>query len=269
MMEALLKKKFTALRQILERCGRGGLLICYSGGIDSTLVAAGATEAEISPLLALTFATPTVARHDLETAAFVARELKIPHRVQKIDTLLIPELAANTPERCYHCKLALYKEAWRIARAEGYACVVDGCNTEDLSAHRPGNRAAAERHICHPLAEIGLTKAEIRRLGAALGLSNYNRPASPCLASRFPYDTPLNPADLNRVEAGEIYLRRMGLSEFRLRVHGDLARLEVSPSETDAVFLHKEALCAGLRQLGFRYITLDLDDLASGSFDRK
>lgn len=269
MMDTLCDKKISLLQQILRKCGRDGLLICYSGGVDSTLAVAVAARAGISPLLALTFATPTVARDDLDCAVAAARELNISQRVQDIDTLAIPEVAANAPERCYHCKLALYNEAQRIAGEEGYACVADGCNAEDLLAFRPGNRAATERGIRHPLAEAGLDKAEIRSLAAILGLSNHNRPASPCLASRFPYETPINEENIRRVEEGESYLRRLGLDEFRLRSHGDLARLEVPPDKAAAVLGHKGEICAELRRLGFRHIALDLEDFSSGSFDRK
>lgn len=243
---------YLLLRRHRQHPGRG------DGGAGGYIAAAG-----------FDLRHPTVARDDLDSAAAVARELRLRQRIREIDTLAIPELAANTRERCYHCKLVLYSEARRIAEKEGYGCVADGCNADDLSELRPGNRAAAQLAIRHPLAEAGLTKAEIRRQAAALGLSNHNRPASPCLASRFPYDTPLNREALRRVEAGENYLRRQGLSEFRLRVHGNLARLEVPPGEAEAVLKRKKEICAKLRRLGFRPITLDLEDFQSGSFDRR
>jgi len=263
-----LNEKRDKLCTILDRHGKRGLVVCYSGGCDSTLLAAMAREAGVQPLLLLTFATPTISRYDLEAAADIAAGLGLQQRVSRLDTLLLPDMAENSRKRCYHCKLALYREALSIARTAGYGCVADGGNADDRAAHRPGNQAIDELGICQPLAEARLTKAEIRCLAASMGLPNADRPASPCLASRFPYGSRLDTELLQRVEQGESLLRELGLRNFRLRVHDDLARLEVARQETAAALLLGETINAGLRRLGYRYITLDLEELASGSFDR-
>jgi pyridinium-3,5-biscarboxylic acid mononucleotide sulfurtransferase len=263
-----LELKRDGLYDILWLLGQGGLVVCYSGGSDSTLLAAAARDAGVQPLLLLTFVTPTTSRFDRESAKATAARLQLPLRVAELDTLIIPEVAQNSRERCYHCKLALYREAWRIAHEEGYAQVADGGNRDDLAALRPGNRAVAELGVRQPLAEAELTKAEIRRLASRMCLPNADRPASPCLASRFPYGTYLTPELLAQVEQGEDLLRQRGLRSFRLRAHQGLARLEVAREEAPQVLRLKDQISEGLHELGFFYITLDLEDFASGRFDR-
>lgn len=263
-----LSEKRDDLYTILDRCGKRGLVVCYSGGCDSTLLAAAARDAGVQPLLLLTFSTPTISRYDLEAAADIAARLRLPQQVSQLDTLVLPDVVENSRDRCYHCKLALYREAQRIAGLAGYDCVADGGNSDDRLAHRPGNRAVDELGVCQPLAEAQLTKAEIRRLATRMCLPNADRPASPCLASRFPYGCPLTAELLTRVEQGESLLRDLGLRNFRLRVHGDLVRLELAREEAAATLRHRQRISAGLRELGFRYITLDLEELASGRFDR-
>ena len=162
-------------------------------------------------------------------------------------------MATNSRQRCYHCKKALYQAAWQAARQAGIAALADGVNADDLTTFRPGNQAAEELRVIHPLAEAGLSKEDIRLLAHQLELPNWQLPATPCLASRFPYHTQLTEAELRRVESAEQYLRQAGFSEFRLRVHG---------------LRYRETLLEQLRSLGYRYITLDLEPFASGSFDR-
>ena len=264
----LAQQRYSALLKLLQQAGKQGLAICFSGGVDSTLLLAAAQQAAISPLLAVHFITPTMARYDTDCARTYAQQLEAPLQLIEVDTLALPQVASNSRQRCYHCKKALYQAARQAAAQAGCAAIADGCNSDDLLAYRPGNQAAAEAGILHPLAEAQLSKADIRYLARMLQLPNHDRPSAPCLVSRFPYDTPLGKDVLAQVERAEQLLRQLGLNEFRLRVHNELARLELADSELPQALRYKEQINEELRRLGYRYITLDLQPLSSGSFDR-
>lgn len=260
--------QYACLLNLLNSYKKEGLAVCYSGGVDSTLLMAAAQQASIQPLLAITFSTPLNTAHETDLAADIARRYCWPLQIIELDTLQLPQVAANSRQRCYHCKKVLYQAAWKAAHQAGIASLADGVNADDLTTFRPGNQAAEELQVIHPLAEAGLSKEDIRLLAHQLELPNWQLPATPCLASRFPYHTQLTAAELRRVESAEQYLRQAGFSEFRLRVHGPLARLELPAAAMDRALRYRETLLEQLRALGYRYITLDLEPFASGSFDR-
>ncbi|MBQ1501076.1 MAG: ATP-dependent sacrificial sulfur transferase LarE [Firmicutes bacterium] len=265
-----LHKKYQKLLNELTELGRDGLVICFSGGVDSTLLAAAAAEACADSALLLTFVTPTIAHRDLTEAAAIGRELGLAHQMLELDTLAIPEVRSNDVMRCYHCKRALYQAADRLAKELGYAHIADGCNVDDENPqiYRPGMKAADELNVIHPLITAGLTKEDIRGKSKELGLFNHDRPASPCLISRFPYNTELTREALERVENGEIILREMGFTDFRLRSHGQLARLEVAAEEEAAALEQRSQICDKLERLGYEFVCLDLGGLVSGSYDK-
>lgn len=263
-MESPLQQKTAALAEILRSIGP--VLVAYSGGVDSTLLAAAVKKYNPQPFLAVTAESPLMAKTDFQYAKDLAAELELPWEALPLDMLILPQVRNNHPRRCYYCKKALYLELQKLAKARGLEQIADGANADDLKIFRPGNNATAELGIRRPLAEAGFTKAEVRALAEEWGLPNYNRPSLPCLATRFPYHTPLDYVGLYQVEQGEDFLRANGFPHCRLRNHGDQCRLEL-PREDWSAFLAREELIPQLETLGWNFLTLDLKPLRSGSFD--
>ena len=258
--------KLSALKEILTSLG--GVLIAFSGGVDSTLLARVALDClPRERLLAVTAHSPFRTAFELETAKGLAAEMGLPHLVIETGELTLPAVAGNAPDRCYHCKKTLFAVLREMARERGLPWVADGTNADDRRGYRPGLRATAELEVRSPLAEAGLGKAEIRALSREQALPNWDQPAYSCLATRFPYHTNLTPAGLGRVEQGEEVLRDLGLRQVRLRDHGDVARVEVGPEEMDRAFAVRGAIVAGLRAAGYKHVALDLEGYRSGSFD--
>ena len=178
-----------------------------------------------------------------------------------------PNFTANNSDRCYHCKSELFGLLIRVAEAQGLEHVVDGSNLDDLSDHRPGRRAASELGVLSPLAAVGLTKPEIRELAQELGLPNWNKPSMACFASRFPYGERITDDGLARVSAAEQSLRDLGISQFRVRAHGPVARIEIAPEELQSAWDLRERIASAVRSAGFAYASLDLDGYRTGSMN--
>jgi uncharacterized protein len=178
-----------------------------------------------------------------------------------------PGYVENSPQRCYHCKTELYSLLEDMAARDGYAYVLDGCNMDDLGDHRPGRVAAAEHRVRSPLIEAGLSKQEIRVLSKELGLPTWDKPAMACLSSRIPYGTPVTVEALDQVGAAEAFLRGLGLRQLRVRHHGDVARIEVEADDLAAVIEHRDRIIRRLKNLGYKYVTLDLSGFRSGSMN--
>jgi uncharacterized protein len=259
--------KLAALRAILR--GSERLLVAFSGGVDSSFLLRVAVEELGDRVVALTTRSPTAVDDDLALAVALASEWNVHHLVLDANELEIPGYAANPTNRCYFCKDRLYDICWDQARRLGIADVVDGVNQDDLSDYRPGLVAATERSVRHPLAEVGLSKAEIRSASRALDLPTWDKPSSPCLSSRFPYGTEITLEGLRRVGAAERVLHRLGFRECRVRFHDPVARLEVPAQELSRLASAdvREVVLRELRALGFRYVTLDLQGFRSGSLN--
>ena len=251
--------------------GYPAAVLALSGGVDSTFLLKVAHGVLGARLTALTTVSPTNPVADTESAIAVARELGVRHVVVDANELDIPNYAANPLDRCYFCKHHLYEICLAEARRLGDAVIVDGVNLDDLGDYRPGLRAAEEQHVRHPLAEAGLSKAELRTLSRALGMRTWDRPASPCLSSRFPYGTPITLERLQMVSRAEDTLHALGFREVRVRFHGDIARIEVGAAEL-ARFAEptlRQRAVEGIRAAGFRHVTLDLDGFRSGSLNER
>ena len=247
-----------------------GALIAYSGGIDSTLVAKVAKDILGDYALAITAVSPSLLPEELEDAQFQAKEIGIRHELVYTNEMDNPNYTANPVNRCYFCKSELHDTLKPIAVERGYPYVIDGVNGDDLRDYRPGIQAAKERGARSPLAEIGITKAEVRQLSQQLGLPWWDKPAQPCLSSRFPYGEEITVEKLQRVGRAEVYLRRRGWQNLRVRSEGDLARIELPPEQIKEFVLTTDlpALIKAFQSYGFIYVTLDLEGYSSGKLNR-
>jgi uncharacterized protein len=250
--------------------GPGGLLVAFSGGVDSSLVLASALRARgADAVVAVTVTSPFHPASELELARRTAAILGARHVVLELDPLSDPELRANPPDRCYRCKRMVFMAMRDLARDEGLDSLVDGSNADDDGDYRPGRRALEELGVRSPLREAGLGKPEIRELARALGIPAWDRPAQACLASRIPYGTELTTDVLRRVERAEQLVLALGLRTVRVRDHGDVARIEVDPDALACVVepAARASVVAELKHLGYRYVTLDLEGYRTGSMN--
>jgi pyridinium-3,5-biscarboxylic acid mononucleotide sulfurtransferase len=267
-----LQQALASLRQQLAGLDR--LVLAYSGGVDSALLAALAVEQRGEAALAITGVSAALAPHLRAEAAEQARWLRIDHREIATAELENPGYASNPEQRCYACKWELHRLIAPIAAAAAGATVLDGVNADDLDDHRPGIRAAREYGVRSPLAEIGLDKAGVRQLSRALGLPWWDKPAQPCLASRFPYGEPITAERLQRVAAGEAWLLARGWPQVRVRSQGQTARIELPASQLEQALglwaqpEPREALVAAFLDMGFSAVGLDLEGLVSGKLNR-
>ncbi len=242
-------------------------LIAYSGGVDSSLVAYVTAEVLGEKALAVTSGSPSLKRSDLALSQTLATRWGMPHRVIVTDEMDNPEYRANPVNRCFHCKTSLYEHLDEIARSEGFEVVFNGTNVDDLGDHRPGLMAADNFDVRSPLVETGFRKADIRVLAAHLGLDNAQKPQSACLSSRVPYGTAIDEGMLRQIERAESALLTLGFSQFRVRHHGDVARLEIVPEEFEAALGRRDAIVERVKACGYRFVALDLAGFRSGSMN--
>jgi uncharacterized protein len=262
-----LEEKEKRLKEIIKELE--SVVVAYSGGVDSTLVLRMCRDVLGEKVLAVTARSETYPAIELEEAQKMARSLGVEHRVIETEELAVPGFSHNPPDRCYWCKKELFQKLWDLAREAGYKNVVDGANYEDQGDFRPGLKAGQELGVVSPLKEAGFTKADVRNLSRRLGLATWDKPSYACLASRFPYGDEITKEKLKKVAQAEGFLREAGLRQFRVRAHGDVARIEVPPDHLGA-FLEdplRERLIASFKKLGFVYITLDLEGYRSGSMN--
>jgi len=257
--------KVDRLRHLLTACD--SVLVAFSGGVDSTFLVRVAHEVLGPRCLALTTASRTTPEDDLAEARALATRLGVDHLVVDTDELGVPGYAENPIDRCRYCKSNLYDICDAEAVTRGLGVVMDGVNVDDLADHRPGLLAAAAHNVRHPLVEAGFTKADIRRASRALGLPTWDRPASPCLSSRFPYGTAITAGGLDRVASAERWLRQRGLRELRVRFHNALARIEVPAEDMPRVLAWRAEIMAAFRDIGFTWVALDLMGFRSGSLN--
>ena len=260
-----LDDKLAHLRGLLAELDSA--LIAFSGGVDSTFLLRVAHEVLGARCLALTTVSPTTPADDLAEARSLAAALGVEHLIVDTNELAIAGYADNPTNRCYFCKDNLFVICADEATHRGLGAVLDGANLDDLGDHRPGLVAASEHGVRHPLVEAGLSKAEIRDASRALGLRTWDRPASPCLSSRFPYGTRITADGLARVAAAEGWLRAQGIGELRVRFHDALARVEVAPADMPRVLALRTELVEAFRRFGFTWVALDLQGFRSGSLN--
>jgi uncharacterized protein len=263
-----LDQKAEHLRQILA--GQARLIVAYSGGVDSAFLAWMAYQVLGGQMLAVIADSASLARTHLEDALAFARERGIPIAVEETEELENPAYVRNDAMRCFHCKDELFTVLERYREAHGFDAIAYGVNADDEGDFRPGHQAARQHHVLAPLAEAGLTKADIRELARRADLRVWDKPASACLSSRLEYGRAVTPEALSVIERGEDALRALGFQQFRVRHHGDIVRIEIAGEELPRALTAEMAreFTSVFKQLGFKFVTLDLEGFRSGSMNR-
>ena len=264
----MMQQKLAQLKTLFAEMEQA--LIAYSGGVDSTLVAKIAYDVLGTRALAVTAISPSLLPEELAEAKEQASEIGILHQVVQTHEMDNPNYTTNPINRCYFCKSELHDTLKPLATQLGYPYVVDGVNADDLRDYRPGIQAAKERGVRSPLAELGVTKAEVRQLSQYLGLSWWDKPAQPCLSSRFPYGEEITVGKLQRVGRAEIYLHKLGFKHLRVRSEGDTAKIELPPEQIQEFILttNLPTLVSIFQSYGFVYVTLDLEGYRSGKLNQ-
>jgi pyridinium-3,5-biscarboxylic acid mononucleotide sulfurtransferase len=258
-------EKTRAVKEIIA--SRGSMLVAFSGGVDSTLLAVLAKEVLGNNTLCVLLDSPLVPRVAVEQAHTIAYELGLKMETIAVPQIDHPEFRKNPANRCYYCKK--FSAAYLRQRAEerGLACIADGINISDMAEHRPGLAASTEVGIIHPFIESGITKQEIRGIAREYGLSVWQKPSAACLSSRIPYGEEITREKLRMIEEAEAFLSGQGFGQIRVRLHGTIARIEVHKEEMKKILDIQPAVVKKFRSIGFSYVTLDLEGYRSGSMD--
>jgi len=260
-----MQEKLKALKSIINKYPSA--IIAFSGGVDSTFLASVAGEVLGKKVLLITASSSTYPKSEQCEAEKLASELGLPHRVIVSEETEIEGFADNPPERCYYCKRELFSKITAIAKQEGFAVVFDGSNADDLRDYRPGRKAVAELSVVSPLCEAKLTKQDIRALSKERGLKTADKPSYACLASRFPYGEKITIPKLDRVGQAEEGMRKLGLRQFRVRSHQDVARIEVAAAELENAWNKRSAISAACKKAGFIFVAMDVDGYRTGAMN--
>ncbi|KJS12434.1 MAG: potassium ABC transporter ATPase [Peptococcaceae bacterium BRH_c8a] len=258
-------EKLSRLQNIITDCQ--SVVVAFSGGVDSALLLKVAVDTLGDKVMAVTLRSMINPPGEVDEALLLAGAIDVKHVIIDFDPLKDEEFVSNPSLRCYYCKKKIMGLVLELARGQGYRHVLDGVNADDTGDYRPGMRAVRELGVKSPLLEAGLTKAEIRELSRRMGLPTSEKPSAACLASRFPYGTRITVEALQKVAAAEVFLRNKGYTQVRVRNHGDLARIEVPGAEITDLLMDKVIIATKLKELGFIYVTIDLQGYRTGSMN--
>lgn len=264
------ENKLVQLKQYIEELVEEGVCIAFSGGVDSSLILKVACEAGKKfkkEVHAVTFETQLHPVSDVAISKQVAREMGAVHTIIQVNEFENKEILKNPIDRCYQCKKSLFVGLKEFAKEKNLKYLVDGTNGDDLNAYRPGIKALKELEVVSPLAELGITKREVREMASKLKISVSSRPSAPCMATRLPYNTQISFELLEKIDKGEEFIKGLGFEIVRLRVHGDIVRVEIKKEDLPKGLEKSQLIVDYLKDLGFTYITLDLEGFRSGSMD--
>lgn len=265
-LEDMLDDKHQSLIRMLH--DMGSVVVAYSGGVDSTLLAYLANLELGKRAISVTAVSPSLAPEELEEAKQIANQFNFSHTLLESHEVEDPRYQENTPIRCYWCKTQVYGLLNEFAAQHGISAVIDGTNYDDLGDMRPGRKAAKEHGVISPLLEAEMTKEEVRFLARQYGLPNWDKAAAACLSSRIPYGTFVNPELLSKVAQAELILKRLEIHGSRVRHHGEIARIEVHEEDISKVIHHRENIFAEIQNIGYTFVTLDLAGYQTGSLNR-
>lgn len=257
--------KLNKLKAILQRYS--GVVVAFSGGVDSGLLLKVAKETLKEKVIAVTASSPLYPESEIKIAKKIAHKLKVKHLIIYINELNNSQFVTNPKDRCFYCKTELFETLNKIAKKYGYV-VIEGSNESDLSDYRPGLIAIQRLDIKSPLLETGLKKEEIRNLAKRFKLPNWNKPSMACLASRIPYGRIINRKTLKRIAFAESYLKKLELTQIRVRDYYPIARIEVLEDEIEKVLKHRRCITKFFRKIGYKYVTVDLEGYQTGSLNR-
>lgn len=264
-----MKNSSKKLYDIIENLLKEKVVLAFSGGVDSALLLKIATSLrkDENDVVAMFFKAPSSTEEDLVNAKNLAEEMGVKLFIKDVDIFVDDHIVNNSKDRCYHCKSHLFKQAIKLKDDLGYGYVIDGTNTDDHKVYRPGLMALRDLGVVSPLNMAGFSKQMVRDLADELNISVAKRPSAPCLLTRFPYGTKITPAKLDRLEKAEAFIRDLGFIKFRVRDHSNIARIELTPEDFMAFIEKKDQVIKEFKNLGFSYVTLDLEGFRSGSMD--
>ena len=264
-MENSSKKLYDIIEDLLKE----KVVLAFSGGVDSALLLkiASSLRKDENDVVAMFFKAPSSTEEDLVNAKNLAEEMGVKLFIKDVDIFVDDHIVNNSKDRCYHCKSHLFKQAIKLKDDLGYGYVIDGTNTDDHKVYRPGLMALRDLGVVSPLNMAGFSKQMVRALADELDISVAKRPSAPCLLTRFPYGTKITPAKLDRLEKAEAFIRDLGFIKFRVRDHSNIARIELTPEDFMAFIEKKDQVIKEFKNLGFSYVTLDLEGFRSGSMD--
>ena len=257
--------KLTHLKNKLQEMHQ--VIIAFSGGVDSTFLLAFSKETLGKQVTAITITTPLIPHEEIINAKKITKELNILHNILPINVLQLPAIKTNKKNRCYLCKKQIFTEIQNLAKESHKTIIIEGSTADDTTKYRPGIQALKELNIRSPLIEVGLSKQEIRQTSKKMGLPTWNRPATPCLATRFPYNTTITTQKIKQIEKAEQYLKSLEFPIVRVRHHNEIARIEIPKKDLPRIISKSEEINKKLKDIGFNFITIDLNGYQSGCYD--